>query len=133
MTILLTLILAMIALIHALWGLDVWVPIRNEERLARAVVGAKGVTRMPGSIPCFLVAAGLGVIIAAIWMPQMLLSRIVLWGAFGVFAVRGALAYTKFWRRMTPEQPFATYDQKYFAPLCLLIAAGLLIILLGGS
>jgi hypothetical protein len=132
MTILLTVILGTIALIHALWGLHVWVPFRDEERLARAFVGAKGVTRMPGTIPCFLVAAGLAMIIAALWMPQILLARIVLWVAFGVFAIRGALGYTKFWRQMTPEQPFATYDRKYYAPLCLLLAAGLLATLLGG-
>jgi hypothetical protein len=133
MTILLTALLALIALVHALWGFGIWVPIRDEEQLARTVLGAKGVTRMPGAIPCFLVVAGLFVLMAALWMPHMLLARIILWGAFGVFAIRGALAYTKIWRRMTPEQPFATYDKKYYGPLCLLLAAGLLFTLLGGA
>lgn len=133
MTLILTLILGLVALIHALWGMQIWVPIRDEEQLARTVVGAKGVTRMPGAIPCFLVVAGLLVIIAALWMPQMLVFRIVLWVAFVVFAGRGGIAYTKFWRQMTPEQPFSEYDRKFYAPLCLLIAAGLLIVLLGGS
>lgn len=133
MTVLLTLILGLIAAIHALWGRQIWVPIRDEEQLARTVVGAKGVTRMPGAIPCFLVFAGLMVIIAALWMPQMLLARLVLWGAFAVFVLRGGIAYTRFWRQITPEEPFASYDSKFYAPLCLAIAAGLLIILLGGS
>ena len=43
MTVLLTLILGLIAAIHALWGRQIWVPIRDEEQLARTVVGAKGV------------------------------------------------------------------------------------------
>lgn len=130
MTILLTTILAIIALIHALWGLEIWVPIRDEERLARAVVGAKGVTRMPGTIPCFLVVAGLVLIIAALWMPQMVIGQIIIWVSCAVFALRGGIAYTKFWRKMTPEQPFADYDRKYYAPLCLLLAVGLLAVLL---
>ncbi|MDX8347091.1 DUF3995 domain-containing protein [Cognatiyoonia sp. IB215446] len=132
MTVLLTLILGLIAVIHALWGLQIWVPIRDEEELARTVVGAKGVTRMPGAIPCFLVVAALLVIIAALWLPRVLLLQIILWGAFAVFLLRGAIAYTKFWRMMTPEQPFAANDRKYYAPLCLVIAAGLLTVLLGG-
>jgi hypothetical protein len=132
MTILITAILAIIALIHALWGLEIWVPIRDEEQLARTVVGGKDVTRMPGAIPCFLVVAGLFMIIGALWMPQMLIGQIVLWIACAVFALRGALAYTKIWRKMTPEQPFADYDRKYYAPLCLLLALGLLVTLLGG-
>ncbi|MEL6838965.1 MAG: DUF3995 domain-containing protein [Pseudomonadota bacterium] len=133
MTVLLTVIFGLIAIIHALWGLQIWVPIRDEELLAQSVVGAKGVTRMPGAIPCFLVVAGLLVIILALWLPQVGLFRLVLWAAFGVFFGRGIIAYTKFWRRMTPEQPFATYDRKFYAPLCLAIAGGLLTILLGGS
>ena len=129
MTIILTLILGLIAVLHALWGLEIWVPIRDEEQLARATVGAKGVTRMPGTIPCFLVVFGLVVIMVALWVPL----KPILWIAAAVFGLRGGLAYTRLWRQMTPEQPFATYDQKYYAPLCLALAAGLLITLLGGS
>jgi len=133
MTVLLTLILGLIAAIHALWGLQIWVPIRDEEELARSVVGAKGVTRMPGTIPCFLVVAALLMVATALWLPRVMLVQIVLWGSFAVFLLRGLIAYTKFWRMMTPEQPFAANDRKYYAPLCLVIAAGQLIVLLGGS
>lgn len=132
MMVLLTCVLALIGLIHALWGMQIWVPIRDEERLARTVVGAKDVTRMPGMIPCFLVVAGFCVMIVAVWTNHMILSRIILLGACAVFLGRGAIAYTAFWRRVTPEQPFATYDRKYYGPLCIAIGAGIAIVLLRG-
>ncbi len=131
MAILLTVILGVIAATHFAWGMTIWLPIKDEEQLARAVVGAKGVTRMPGTIPCLLVVAALLVVVAALWMPQWAVSRFVLWFAVAVFLGRGAIAYTKTWRAMTPEEPFNTYDQRYYAPLCLVIAVGLLVILLG--
>ncbi|MEL6681686.1 MAG: DUF3995 domain-containing protein [Pseudomonadota bacterium] len=133
MTVVLLLMLGVIALIHALWGLQIWVPIRDEEQLARTVVGAKGVTRMPGPIPCFLVVAGFLVVMLALRLPEVALFRLVLWGAFAVFLLRGCIAYTTVWRRMTPEQPFAKLDQTYYVPLCLVIAVLLLTILLGGA
>lgn len=132
MTILLTLILALVAFVHLAWGFNIWIPIRDEEKLARTVVGARGVTRMPGTIPCLLVVAGLAMVIAALWMQSMMVARIILWMATGTFLLRGLMAYTKLWRKMTPEQPFATYDQRYYGPLCLALGAGLLIVLIKG-
>ena len=132
MTILLTLVLGLIAALHFAWGLNVWFPIRDEEQLVRTVVGAKGVTRMPGTIPCMLVVAGLCSVILALWFPQFVLTRLILWVATLVFLVRGAIAYTKFWRNMTPEEPFNTYDQRYYAPLCIALGIGLFVQLVGG-
>jgi hypothetical protein len=131
MAILLTVILGVIAATYFAWGLRIWVPIKDEEQLARAAVGAKGVTRMPGTIPCMLVVAALLVVIAALWTPQWAVSRFALWFAGAVFLGRGAIAYSKMWRAMTPEEPFNTYDQRYYGPLCLVTAGGLLVILLG--
>ena len=37
------------------------------------------------------------------------------------------------WRRRLPEEPFATYDQRYYGPLCLALAAGFATLILGGS
>lgn len=120
-------VLLVIALVHGLWGLGIWVPIRNEEALAHAVVGARGVTRMPGPIPCFLVAAGLMIFVLAIWMPHTLLGSLVLWIGVIVFLLRGVLAYVPFWRRMTPEEPFATLDRRIFGPLCLALGVAFVI------
>lgn len=131
--VLITIVFLAIAVLHGLWGAGVWLPIRDEEALAHAVVGARGVTRMPGAIPCFLVSAMLVVLALAIWMPDWMIRSVILWGAGAVFLVRGALAYTKLWRRMTPEEPFASNDRRYYGPLCLALGAGLIVIIAGGG
>jgi hypothetical protein len=41
-----------------------------------------------------------------------------------VFAGRGIAGYFPSWRRRFPQQPFATFDQYSFAPLCFALAAG---------
>jgi hypothetical protein len=129
---LMSLILGAVALIHALWGFGIWVPIRDEAALTRAVVGARGVTRMPGPIPCFLVALALCIVIMALWTSGWLISRVILWLALIIFLGRGLLAYTKPWRRATPEEPFATHDRRIYGPLCLALAAGTTLTLFGG-
>ncbi len=132
MTILLTAILGLIALVHLAWGFNIWIPIRDEAALARTVVGAKDVTRMPGTIPCLLVVAGLLAVIAALWLPQFWIARAVLWIAVCVFVMRGIIPYTSLWRKMTPEEPFATYDQRLYGPLCVGLSIGMLFTLTGG-
>ena len=45
-------------------------------------------------------------------------------GCAAVFAARGAVGYITVWARLTPEEPFRSYDRRYYAPLCLLLGAG---------
>lgn len=133
LVILISIPLTAIAVIHAFWGFGIWVPVRNEETLARAAVGAQGVTRMPGPIPCFLVVAGLLAVVVALWLPPGLVRSVVLWPAAAVFLGRGVIAYSRFWRKMTPVEPFATYDLWYYGPLSLAVGAGLLLTQLHGG
>ena len=49
-----------------------------------------------------------------------------------VFLGRGIAGYTSAWRRRFPEEPFATYDRSYYSPLCLVLGAGYLLILIAG-
>ena len=49
---LIMIVLALVAVVHALWGIGYWFPIRDERKLVRTVVGAMDATRMPGAIPC---------------------------------------------------------------------------------
>lgn len=121
-------VLAAIAIIHAAWAIGLWVPIRDEARLVRAVVGAQGATRMPGPIPCALVASGLLIVIMSITVEPSASRSAILIGAGLVLAVRGALAWIPFWRRMTPVEPFATLDRHVFGPLSLLLGVGILVI-----
>ena len=118
--------LAVIAVIHALWGFGIWVPISDEARLVRAVVGARDTTRMPGPIPCGLVAAGLIVIIGAIFAPDTFIRGFILWSAGIVLMLRGVLTWVPVWRVMTPVEPFATLDRWVYSPLCLALGIGII-------
>ena len=44
--------LIIITAIYLLWALGYWWPIKDETALARAVVGTKGITKMPGAVAC---------------------------------------------------------------------------------
>ncbi len=128
----LTGILLGIAFLHLLWAIGFWFPIREEQSLAKAVVGSSGVSKMPGAIPCALVAVALT--FAAI-LPQqadfpfrdLLMSLIA-----AIFILRGIAAYFPMWRALVPEEPFATLDRRYYGPLCLALGIGYLILVLGG-
>jgi hypothetical protein len=126
-------VLALIAAIHVLWGIGLWVPIRDEAPLARTVVGAAGIERMPGAVPCALVAVALMAGITWIWLPPDGLRQLGLAAGAAIFSVRGVLAYLPVWRRLTPVQPFATLDRRLYGPLCLLLGAGFLALFIEGA
>jgi hypothetical protein len=133
--------LVLIALVHVFWAAGgIW-PARSELQLARTVVGARGVTRMPGTAAC-LAAAG-AIAVAAI-VPLLLRGRVPApWSAAltwtigtlvgAVFLVRGIAAYLPAWRAGFPEEPFATLDRRIYGPLCLAVAAGYLALLINGA
>ena len=123
-----TAILAALAAIHALWTFEVWWPIREERRLVATVVGFGEATRMPGAIPCGLVAIFLTFLVVLIWLPQVWLRDWGLFLAALVFVIRGGLAYLPQWRRLTPQEPFARYDRRVYGPLCLGLGISLLIL-----
>lgn len=110
--------------LHILWGFGFWWPIRNEELLVRAVVGFKGATRMPGPIPCALVAVGLIFAANFPWFPPGWGRDAGLWISAVVFLGRGSITYTRFWRSMTPQRPFSTLDRTRYGPLSLFLGAG---------
>jgi Protein of unknown function (DUF3995) len=125
---LLALVLITIAAVHVLWGVGFWFPIRDEATLARTVIGARGITQMPGAMPCSVVAVALLFLAVVLFWPDGDQRQNVVWIAAGTFLVRSAVAYTPFWRDMLPEQPFARLDRLYYAPLCLVIGLGLLLV-----
>ncbi len=120
----LTFVLLVIAALHLLWAIGYWFPIKDEAALARAVVGAKGMEKMPGAVPCALVVVALLFAIMCLWWPQSMVRSLAVGAIGAVFLVRGAVAYTAFWRRLTPVEPFATLDRRYYAPLCLVLGLG---------
>lgn len=131
-------VLLMIAGLHAYWGLGgVW-PGSDAVSCARTVAGFRGIEAMPGAGPSFAVAGALAVtaLLAAaqglaLPAPALLLNLATL-GAALVFLGRGVAGYTPAWRRLTPVQPFATLDVRYYSPLCLAIGAGLATLALNG-
>lgn len=134
-------ILGVIAAFHLHWGFGGVRPARDGRSLAKLVVGATGVTSMPSPAACIAVA--LMLVIVALWpllymrllptaWPNWLLSAIG--GAFAlVFLLRGAAGYTTPWRRRFSEEPFASLDRAAYSPLCMLLAASMAALLLGGA
>ena len=69
------------------------------------------------------------------WILPPLPGALFVLGAIGaalVFLARGIAGFTPAWRRLTPEQPFARLDVRYYSPLCLLIGLALLLLALKG-
>lgn len=127
-----------IGVLHIVWGFGVVWPARNERQLVSWVVGAKGAQKMPPFSQCLI--AGVGIILFGV--VALLLGNAVrsplsakwvdmlgMLTAF-MFAGRGIAGYFPSWRRRFSQQPFATFDQYSFAPLCLLLAAGYVILIL---
>jgi hypothetical protein len=124
-------ILAAIAALHAAWAFRVRWPARDERSLTALVVGQTGLTRMPSRIACLVASAAIliaGLVALALAWPidiHVAAAAITAIGFLvtGVFAMRGAAAYMPTWRRRFSQEPFATLDQRCYAPLCLLLAA----------
>lgn len=116
-----TIILLEIAALHLLWAARIWVPIREEEALARAVVGSAGITRMPGMVPCAAVALALAVAASLPWWDVFGLRRAALLAMALVFLARGAATYIPAIARLCPEEPFRSLNRKAYGPLCLML------------
>ena len=123
-------VLAAIAVLHLAWGFGLRWPASGERELVATVVGATGRTRMPGRAQCALAAvailcAACVVLLLSGLVPSPLPPHMLILlggGVASVFALRGLVAYTRGWRRRFALQPFARNDQRYYAPLCFVVA-----------
>ena len=124
-----------IALAHLLWGFGIMWPIRDEQLLARTVVGLPGITRMPAkwmSLGVALFAFAACVIAFSVADPAsggLPLTLLALAAGLG-FLARGAVGYTVWWASRTPEEPFRTFDRRNYSPLCLALGVGFIILVL---
>jgi hypothetical protein len=124
------LLLLAIAALHLAWGFGVRFPARGERELVALVIGATGTTTMPSAAQCAAAAAAIfGAGLVALALAGFIRSVPAgLVGAAGViavlvFAARGIAGYVPAWRRRFSQEPFATLDQRVYAPLCFVLAA----------
>lgn len=133
-------VLTLIAALHVYWGLGgIW-PGTDQKSCARAIAGFKGVEAMPSWSASFaaaaviiataLVALALGGAFAQPFLPMSLAGVAVFIGL--AFLARGVLGFLPWWRRLTPEMPFARLDVRYYSPLCLMIGIGFVALGIGG-
>jgi hypothetical protein len=123
-----------VAIAHFLWFLGRSWPIKDQELLARTVIGRTGVTRVPRlpSLVVTIAALAAGIIALALadhsggGLPLTLLGALLA----AIFLARGLIGYTAGWRARFPVEPFATLDRRNYSPLCLLLGGGFLILVL---
>jgi hypothetical protein len=131
--------LTTIAAIHVAWGFGVRWPRRSEIELVTTVVGHKR-DAMPPPLHCYLAAlaifipGAIALLLAGIVQTPLPRWLVTLAGAGAalVFAGRGVVGYLPAWRARHPREPFASLDRHYYSPLCLLLAAGLVVLLANG-
>jgi hypothetical protein len=129
LSILLSGVLALAGLVHLAWAFGSTFPYADQQALARAVVGRRGITRMPSLAASAFVAFCL--LAASVW--ALLLGRIVVvpvsdWlvapgglALAGVFLFRGIIGVMPTFERALPEQPFLRLNRRFYSPLCVLI------------
>lgn len=132
--------LAALAGLHIYWAFGgVW-PGNDEKSCARTIAGFKGIEKMPSRPEAITVA----ILLSAAALLALLLGSgndmLPAWlllaagtAASLVFAGRGVAGYLPAWRRLTPEMPFATYDVRYYSPLCLALGAGFAFLTASGA
>ncbi|WVT74156.1 DUF3995 domain-containing protein [Sinorhizobium chiapasense] len=135
--ILIFLVLAGIAALHAYWALGGLWPCEDEASLVRTVVGTRHRPTMP---PAWLTAVVAVLIFAAALLPLSVtpvlagvLPPILAYGGISalaaVFVARGLVAFNEAFHRRHGGEPFTTLDRRVYGPLCLAIGAGYLVLL----
>jgi len=127
-------ILLAVGLAHLLWAVGSRWPIRDPELLARTVIGRPGVTRVPRlaslAVAVLVLAAGLLALSLADhdagnwWLTATGVALAA------VFLGRGVVGYTEGWRARFSLEPFVTNDRRVYSPLCLVVGAGFLILVI---
>jgi hypothetical protein len=120
-----------VSVAHLLWSLGQTWPIRTEKLLAQTVVGFRDIQRMPPRPASFAVAVATlaaGIIALALADHDSGGFALTLLGLplAAIFLARGALGYMPWWADKTPEPNFRLNDRRIYSPLCLLLGAGFL-------
>ena len=118
---------------HFLWSIGRTWPIRDEKLLAQTVVGFEGIERMPPKLASFAVALATlaaALIAAALADPDSGGAGLTLLGVplAAVFLARGIVGYTPWFIAKTPHPNFRLNDRRVYSPLCLLLGAGFIVL-----
>jgi hypothetical protein len=127
-------VLGVIAAMHFAWGLGSTFPYANAQALARAVVGRRGITRMPSMTAsvfvalCLFGAAGWSLLLGQVVALPVSHWLVALGGLAlaAVFLLRGVIGVLPAFERALPEQPFLSLNRRIYSPLCVLIGLGFL-------
>ena len=133
-------VLSGVAALHLYWAFGGHWPARDEASLARTVVGVKDLRKMPGRgvtviVSLLIALAGVLPLFLTGLLPnpfqtmvpvalQKVVATILMGGMALVFLGRGLLSYTGYFTNRNAEEPFVTLDRHYYAPLCLSLGAG---------
>ena len=128
-----------IAALHPAWGFSARWPTHDERGVVALVIGTTGRSRMPSQAHCVIAAAAIfaaglvelalaGVISVPVSAPLTCAASVL---AALVFAARGIAAYIPAWRRHFAQELIASLDRNWYGPLCLLLAAGFIVLAIG--
>lgn len=127
-------ILLAVTLAHLLWSIGSRWPIKDPELLAKTVIGRPGVTRVPRLaslvVAILTLAAGVFALSLADHDAGAWWLTLIGVGLAAVFLGRGALGYTAGWRARFSLEPFVTNDRRVYSPLCLIVGAGFLVLVI---
>lgn len=132
------LVLGLTSALHFYWAAGGMWPARDEQSLARTVIGGNGIAGMPDRRLTIVVASCIA--LAAVW-PMLWLGWIVTpapdWLLTAgmavlsiVFIARGIAGFVPAVKKMNSEEPFATLNARYFSPLIVLLGLILTVLLL---
>lgn len=126
------------AVLHAYWAFGGLWPAKNQLDLARTVVGANGIAKMPGRNLTLAVSAL--IFLAGIWplaivgfitlpLPDWLVTMGMLVITI-VLLTRGFGGYLPVFRNANAEQPFSRLDMQFYSPIIIALGLSCLLILL---
>ena len=127
-------VLSALAALHLYWGLAGFWPGTDARSLTQRVAGTNG-ARASQLGPCVMVATALLAAAAIVLLgqggvPEGFLA-LVIYGGYAtlilVFGLRGLAPYVTPAFNYARETPFFALNRLYYAPLCLIMAAGLIV------
>jgi hypothetical protein len=127
-------ILLTVALAHLLWSIGSRWPIKDPELLAKTVIGRPGITRVPRLVSLLVAVVTLtaGIIALSLADHDAGAWWLTLIGAAlaAMFLGRGTLGYSAAFQSRYSLEPFVTNNRRVYSPLCLIVGAGFLILVI---